>query len=369
MNILIAEDDGVTRLRIAKFLKKWKHRVSAAPDGGKAFEMFSADDQDIVITDWEMPEMNGPELIKAIRANPFKPYVYIIMLTSRGDKKDILEGLFDIGADDYVVKPFDPDELQARISVGERTVRLERRLRRYNKTLEEEVRQKTKEIRETQEEVIHRLLTALEERSDETGLHVRRMTEFSILLARANGWTETRIDNLSLATPMHDVGKIGVPDHILLKPGRLTDAEFEIIKTHTTIGGRILGNSESPMLQMARDIALSHHERWDGTGYPNGICETAIPESARIVAIADSFDALSNDRVYRKALPEKEVLHIMSEGRGSHYDPFLYDMFMDMLPDFRRILAEYAAAYRPPMPAGNKKMTDEEISKLIKASG
>ncbi len=339
MNILVAEDDKLTRTRLARFLEKWGHEVTAVENGREALELFRERPVDLVISDWMMPAMDGPELVRHVRSSS-GPFVYVILLTSRGDKNDIVSGLFDIGVDDYVVKPFDPDELRARISVGERTVRLERRLRDYGRGLEQVVREQTRVIRETQEETIVKLLTALETRDHETGGHVRRIALYGERLAEAAGWTAAQRDDLRLAAPMHDIGKIGVPDQILLKPGRLTDDEFEVIKTHTTIGGRIFSDAAYPMLQMAHDIALFHHERWDGGGYPSGLRNGKIPESARIVALADVYDALGTDRVYRKALPQSEVLALMAEGRGSHFDPYLYDRFMELLPDMRTVLRE-----------------------------
>jgi putative two-component system response regulator len=339
VNILIAEDDKLTRTRLARFLERWGHAVTAAADGAAALESFRTQAVDLVITDWMMPEMDGPDLVRHIRGGR-KPFAYIILLTSRSDKRDIISGLFDIGADDYVVKPFDPDELRARLSVGERTVALERRLREYSQGLEAVVRKQTRLIRETQEETIVKLLTALESRDHETGGHVRRIALYSERLAQSAGWTASRVDDLRLAAPMHDIGKIGVPDQILLKPARLTPDEFEIIKSHTTIGGRIFANAAYPMLQMARDIALFHHERWVGDGYPTGLRNGRIPEAARIVSLVDVFDALSTDRVYRKALPESEVLRLMREGRDAHFDPHLFDQFMEQWSEMRTILKE-----------------------------
>ncbi len=339
MNILIAEDDLITRHRLEKFLTRWGNRVMAAPNGAQALSHFLSEDTDLVITDWMMPEMEGPELVQHIRRSG-KPFVYVILLTSKGEKADVIAGLHDIGADDYIVKPFDPDELQARLSVGERMVRLERELREHSENLEKIVRRQTRMIRETQEETIVKLLTALESRDQETGGHVRRISLFSAVLAEAAGWSKSEMDDLRLSAPMHDIGKIGVPDRILCKPGPLTSSEFDIIKTHTTVGGKILGESDFPMLQMAHDIALCHHEHWNGAGYPSGISGERIPKSARIVALVDVFDALSNDRVYRRASPEAEVLSIMHAGRGSHFDPYYYDLFVTKLPEFRHILRE-----------------------------
>jgi len=341
LNILIAEDDAITLRRLQHFLEKWDHHVITAVNGADALEKFLDQDVELVITDWMMPEMDGMELVRRIRSGgKDKPYVYTILLTSRGEKEDVVKGLSEVGVDDYVVKPFEPDELRARLSVGERTVRLERTLREYGKGLEKIVRMQTRLIRKTQEETILRLLTALESRDEETGGHVRRIGLFSAHLANEAGWTREEVEDIRLAAPMHDIGKIGVPDAILQKEGPLTADEFEVIKSHTNIGGQILGDSEFPMLQMAHEIALYHHERWDGGGYPEDRKGEDIPIAARIVALVDVYDALSQDRVYRKACPLEEVLENMRKSRGSHFDPEYFDLFLDSIPDFRRIAAE-----------------------------
>lgn len=341
MNILIAEDEPVTRRRLQHFLEKWGHRVIDAKDGLDALEKFLSQDVDLVITDWMMPEMDGLELTRHVRSHgKDKPYVYTILLTSKSDKEDVVLALSETGVDDYVVKPFEPDELRARIGVGERTVNLERRLRTYGEGLEKIVRKQTRMIRQTQEETIHRLMTALEKRDEETGGHVRRIGLFSAYLAEVAGWPADKVDDLRLAAPMHDIGKIGVPDAILRKEGPLSDSEFDTIKTHTIIGGQILEGSEFPMLQMACDIALHHHEHWVGGGYPSNLEGTQIPEVARIVSIVDVYDALSQDRVYRKAASANEVLKTMEAERGTHFDPLFYDLFVKSIPEFERIAVE-----------------------------
>lgn len=342
MNVLIAEDEAITRKRLQHFIEKWGHRVIPAENGQEALEEYLNQSIDMVITDWMMPKMDGVELARQLRGHSNnKAYVYIMLLTAKGEKEDKITGLSDAGVDDYVVKPFDPDELRARVAVGERTVRLERTLREYSEGLEKIARRQTRIIRKTQEETIYRLLSALESRDEETGGHVRRIALFSAKLAEKLGWPDKMIEDLLLAAPMHDIGKIGVPDRILQKKGRLTPDEYEIIKTHAAIGGEILKNSEFPMIQLACEIAQNHHEKWDGSGYPNGLEGEGIPESARIVALVDVYDALSNDRVYRKALPRDEVLTIMAQGRGSHFDPQIYDLFIDSLPEFNRIAGEH----------------------------
>lgn len=341
MNILVAEDDTISRRRLIHFLEKWSHNVLPAKDGREALALFIENDVDLVITDWMMPEMDGLGLVRQIyQYVEEKPYVYVILLTSKGDKKDVIQALSEKGVDDYITKPFDPGELQARVGVGERTVKLERALKEYSLGLEKIVQKQTLVIRQTKEETIYRLLAALETRDDETGGHVRRIALLSALMAEALGWSENDSEDLRLASPMHDIGKIGVPDAILRKPGPLTEAEFEIMKTHTTIGARILAGSEFAMLRMAHDVALSHHEKWSGAGYPEGLAGENIPEAGRIVALVDVYDALSHDRVYHKAVSEADVLKLMREGRGTHFDPRMFDQFMALLPQIRKIKAE-----------------------------
>lgn len=341
MNILIAEDDAITLSQICHFLEKWNHHVITAKDGMEALEKFLSVDVDIVLTDWNMPKMDGLELVRHISKHSHdKPYVYVIFLTSRCDKDDVVAALSEEGVDDYLVKPFNPDEMMARIGVGQRTVRLERALKEYGQGLEKIVQKQTRVIRETQEETIYRLLTALETRDEETGGHVRRIALSSAFMAEALGWEADKIEDLRLAAPMHDIGKIGVPDAILQKPGKLTAQEFRIMKTHTTIGGQILAGSHYRMLQIAHDIAVSHHEKWNGNGYPKGLAGENIPLAGRILAVVDVFDALSHDRVYHKTEPEENVLRIMQEGRGSHFDPKLYDLFLELLPKVRVAAAE-----------------------------
>jgi len=338
LNILIAEDDSITRHKLQHFLEKWHHNVIPCENGLYALENFLSMEVDMVITDWMMPEMDGLQLVEHIRSRGRdKPYVYTILLTSKGEKKDIIKGLSEGGVDDYVIKPFDPGELRARLSVGERILRLERTLRDYGEGLEKIVRKQTSIIRKTQEETILRLMSALQSKDEETGGHVRRIGLYSAYIAEAAGWSKQQVEDIRLAAPMHDIGKIGVPDAILHKKGPLTDHEFEIIKTHSRMGGQILGDSEYPMLQMAQDIALYHHEKWDGTGYPKHLSGKDIPTAARIVAVVDVYDALSHDRVYRKALPEEKVMQIMEEGKGSHFDPVFYELFAQSIPIFKMI--------------------------------
>ena len=212
--------------------------------------------------------------------------------------------------------------------------------------LEEEVRSRTRQIREREEEIALRLVCAADTRDDgETGSHIRRLGLYSELMARRLGWPQDQVDEIRIAAPMHDIGKIGIPDSILRKPGKLDDAEFRVMKRHSEIGGRILSNSQSSLVQMAREIALGHHEKWDGTGYPNGLAGEAIPVSARIVAIVDVFDALIHERVYKRGISIERALEIMREGSGKHFDPQLFDLFFEL----RNEMAEIAKDFSDPL--------------------
>lgn len=232
-------------------------------------------------------------------------------------------------------------------SVSNRQERVERLVEQRTqriRILDEQLRQsqeaKVTAIRRAQEETIHRLVTASLCRDEETGMHIKRTGLLSEALARAAGWSESDAEIIRLAAPMHDVGKIGIPDAVLRKPGKLTPAEYDIMKTHTLIGAKMLEGSQSSILIMAHDIALNHHERWDGSGYPQGLSGQAIPEAARILSIVDVFDALSHDRVYRKELPDDEVLQLMSEGAGTQFDPALLAMFFAHYDELRHIAQE-----------------------------
>jgi len=212
-----------------------------------------------------------------------------------------------------------------------------------NRVLEDEVRKQTSEIRAREEEIALRLVCAADSRDDgETGSHIRRLGLYSELIARHLGWNDADAEEIRIAAPMHDIGKIGIPDHILKKPGQLTNSEFDIMKLHPEIGGRILSNSDTPLVQMARDICLGHHEKWDGSGYPRGLAGNNIPISARIVAIVDVFDALIHKRVYKNEMPVDQAIALMQEGRGTHFDPDLLDLFVKLREKMTEIAFDYS---------------------------
>ena len=245
------------------------------------------------------------------------------------------------GAFGYTIKPFERNEFIINIfnALERRRIILEHE--DYERHLEQEVRDRTEDIRNREEQIALHLISASGYRDEETGQHIKRIGLYGAILAKKIGWSQEMIDYIRVAGPMHDVGKIGIPDEILRKPGKLSPEEFAIIQQHPQIGAQILEDSSIPLLQMAHEIALYHHEKWDGSGYPHGLKNDAIPVSAQIVALVDVYDALSNDRVYRAALPEEKVISIMQEGSGRHFNPQMFESFLQVLSALREILSAH----------------------------
>lgn len=278
-----------------------------------------------------MPELNGFQVmgqLKIIHQHAFLP---ILVLTSEDDRETRLRAL-ESGAKDFLLKPFDRVEVLMRIRNLLEASLLNKTVSQQKASLEETVRIRTQELRETQLEAVHRLARAAEHRDNETGAHIIRMAHFSVALGRAAGMTEEECDVLFHATSIHDVGKLEIPDRILLKPGKLDHEEFEIMKQHTVIGAQLLSNSHSPVLQMGELIALTHHEKWDGSGYPNRLAGKDIPLVGRICGIADGFDALSSKRCYKDAWPLDKTLKEVHSLAGKQFDPHLVDLFNELLP-------------------------------------
>jgi putative two-component system response regulator len=338
MRILVAEDQALARLILTSHLSNWGHEVVETADGQEALDYISGapDEIDMLITDWSMPRLDGLELSQMVR-NLYSSsnYIYIILLTSHGEFSDRIRGFAQGGVDDYIVKPFEEAELLHRIKVANRIIMAERQLHLHNQDLEAVVRRQTETIRQTQEEIITRLFSALESRDQETGHHVRRIGVISAKLGGYLGWSQDEVDAIQAAAPLHDVGKIGIQDKVLLKRDRLTEAEWQIIRSHTLIGANILANSQNHIIRLAEMIALRHHENWDGTGYPDGLKGGEIPLVARVVSVADVYDALMADRVYRKGLPEEEVLKILQYECGRKFDPEVGRVFLRNIDDIR----------------------------------
>ena len=279
-----------------------------------------------------MPGCNGFEVMEGLQRVQGDDYLPILVLSAQRDDKTRLRAL-ESGAKDFVNKPFEATEILARIGNMLEVRLLHIQARDQNKTLEEKVAERTQKLEKTRMEVIHRLGRAAEFRDNETGLHVIRMSRFSQRLAQQIGLPDDECDLILNASPMHDIGKIGIPDRILLKPGKLTEAEWEIMKTHSEIGAKLLSGSESRLMQTAETIAMTHQERWDGSGYPLGLKGKEIPLVGRIIAVADVFDALTSERPYKKAWPVDDSASEIIKKSGVHFDPEIVSAFKETLPD------------------------------------
>ncbi|MDD3353965.1 HD domain-containing phosphohydrolase [Zoogloea sp.] len=295
---------------------------------------------DLIIVDYMMPDLNGIELIKSVRAHHPADVVPILMVTAAHEKEIRYQSL-TAGANDFLTKPIDRNEFDPRVRTMLALRHSHTRLRHWNDDLQVAVVSKTAEIVTRERETISRLARAAEFRDPETGAHILRMAYYSKLIAEQIGMETELCERLLTAAPMHDVGKVGTPDHILLKPGRLTDEEMEIMKRHATIGHDILKGSSSPMIQMAAEIALSHHEKYDGSGYPERLSGEAIPLVGRIVAVADVFDALTSARPYKPAWDLERAVGFMKEARGTHFDPLCLDAFFERWDEVLAIRGRY----------------------------
>ena len=324
--VLVIEDEAPNRLIVRGALEN-EFEVFEAEDGQAGLAILKKTPPDIIILDIRMPRMDGFEFLQQFRTfDPAYKTIPILVLTGSTEYQTRLKAL-SLGATDFITKPFDLHELRLR-------VRNNYELKRYRDHLEELVEERTLELRDayaalkqTQILILQKLGRAAEFRDDETGQHIRRMASYSKIIAETMGLPRDLCEMIYLAAPMHDIGKIGIPDGVLLKPGRLLPGEFEIMKRHTIIGAEILKGTHNALLEMGCRLALYHHEKWDGTGYPEGLKGNAIPIEARIVACADVFDALTSNRIYRPAWPIRRAIDYILKGSGSHFDPQIVEAF------------------------------------------
>lgn len=335
-DVMIVDDDTHVRGLLTRWLRGEGWTCFAAEGAAQALKLLEDLPVHIVVSDINMPDRSGVWLLDRIKSR--FPDTQVIMLTGNGETRTAIDSLTK-GASAYLLKPIERGELffQIRQAQERRQLMLERAQRL--EILEMRVREQTLAIRSANEETIHRLLSAAAYRDEETGSHIRQTGLLSEVLALAAGWSAADAEELRTAAPMHDIGKIGIPDTILLKQGRLTVTEFEVMKQHTTIGARMLDGSTFSVIQLGQSIALSHHERWDGCGYPHGISGASIPEAARILSIVDVYDALSHDRVYRKALSEEHVVTLMRRGMGTQFDPTLLAIFFAVFDQIQEVAA------------------------------
>jgi putative two-component system response regulator len=356
LQTVLVVDDAETNVAYLVDVLSDDYDVSVAMDGPTALEEADLRPPDLILLDIIMPGMDGYEVCRRLKAHPVTCEIPVIFL-SAVDQATAKSRGFEAGAVDYVTKPFNVAELQARVRTHLALRRATRALQRQNDILEEMVIARTREIELTRDVTFHALATLVDCRSPETGAHIHRTRAYVQALAQRlcgdPGYPALMdleyVQLLHKASPLHDIGKVGVPDHILLKPGRLSPDEFDVIKQHTTFGrdALLLPEAElgtSRFLGVARELIYSHHERWDGGGYPEGLRGDAIPLPGRLMALADVYDALISARVYKPAIPHEEALEIMEQGIGTHFDPNLGDTFMRCHEEFRAIAARHADA-------------------------
>ncbi len=339
---LLVVDDEPANLKLLSLMLRTEgyQRVELVQDPRQVVASFRLERPDLILLDINMPHLDGYAVMAQLKAlgEPLMPP--IVVLTAQSGEDFLLRALQG-GATDFLSKPFNRRELMARVHNVLMAHLAHRMLHDHNEVLDQLVRQRTHELHASRLDLVRRLGRASEYRDNETGQHILRMSHASAQLARRAGWSEEAVDLMLNASPMHDVGKIGIPDGILLKRGALTDDERVVMQRHTLIGADILSGSDTPLLEMARDIALYHHERWDGSGYPRGLAGKEIPEAARIVAIADVFDALTSERPYKRCWPLEDALAYMQDQAGHHFDPELLTLFVGCISEMRTICARF----------------------------
>lgn len=340
--ILIVDDQPSNVLLMEKMLQADGYsNVHSTTDPRQAVRLYAEHPFDLVLLDLNMPHLDGFGVMQQIKALEPEGYVPVLVLTAQPDLKTRVRAL-ETGARDFLTKPFDRLEVLTRIRNMLEVRLMHQQILDQNRLLEQKVMERTRELADTRFEVIRRLGRAAEYRDNETGLHIIRMSKYSQLLAQAAGMDEQQIELLLNASPMHDIGKIGIPDNILLKPGKLDENEWAIMKTHPAIGAEILSGHSSELMGMASQIALTHHEKWDGSGYPNGLKGDEIPLVGRMVAICDVFDALTTARPYKNAWPVDEAISYISDNSGKHFDPGLVRLCPDILPAILEVRERYA---------------------------
>ena len=336
--ILIVDDQESNLLLLQKLLQSAGYpNLLTVSDPTEVSDLYLAFRPDLLLLDLHMPKLDGFEVMALLRAAIRDDYLPILVLTADVTQPTRLRAL-EMGAKDFLTKPFDQVEVVTRIRNMLEVRLLHNRLKEQNAILEQKVRDRTQELVETRLEIIHRLGRAAEYRDKGTGLHILRISHISAALGRAAGLQTERREVIMSASPMHDIGKIGIPDSILLKQGKLDSEEWEVMKTHTTIGAELLSGHDSVLMAAAARIALTHHERWDGNGYPQGMAGEDIPIEGRIVALSDVFDALLSERPYKKAWPIEAAVQEIDALKGKAFDPVLVEALHRGLPEIQEIV-------------------------------
>ncbi|BEU96676.1 two-component system response regulator [Acidovorax sp. DW039] len=353
---VLVVDDTPDNLSLMSGLLRADYKVKLAPSGERALQIVAGESKpDLILLDIMMPDMDGYEVLRRLQFNPETEDIPVIFLTAMSASEDETVGL-ELGAVDYITKPINPAITLARVRNHLLLKRARDVLAHHNHFLEQEVARRTREVAELQDVTIRAMASLAETRDNETGNHIRRTQHYVEALARKlqthprfrDELTEAAIEMIFKSAPLHDIGKVGIPDRILLKPGKLTPEEFEIMKTHTNLGLEAILAAEkdtshsNPFFRYAKEITYSHQEKWDGSGYPEGLVGNTIPLSARLMAVADVYDALISERVYKPAYSHEAAVQIILDGRGSHFDPDMVDAFMALSEDFRAIALRFA---------------------------
>jgi len=363
---ILVVDDTPDNLKLMSGLLKEYYKVKIANSGKNALEIAQSEiPPDLILLDIMMPEMDGYTVCFHLKANPNTAHIPVIFLTAKTEVTDETKG-FELGAVDYITKPISPPIVLSRVKTHLAMKKMQDFLSDQNSFLESEVSKRTAEVNAIQDVTIHAMASLAETRDSDTGNHIRRTQQYVKVLAEklrdnprfSHFLDDKNIEMLFKSAPLHDIGKVGIPDKILLKPGKFTDEEFEIMKTHTTLGRNAILQAEKelglevPFLKCAKEIAYYHQEKWDGSGYPTGLAGNDIPISARLMAVADVYDALISRRVYKTGMPHEKAVQIISEGKNTHFDPDMVDMFIELQDEFKAIAARFADS-------------DEDIAKKV----
>ena len=345
---ILIVDDEINNIELQKaYLEPYNYKVLTASNGEEALKTVSRNNIDLILLDVMMPGKNGFTVTKHLKSNEETRVIPVILVTALTEKAERVKGI-KAGCDDFISKPVDSSELLARVRSLLKVKAYNDHLRNYEQELETEVAKRTRELNaalvmleETALETIHRLAAAAECRDQYTGSHILRMSRYAEAIARKMGLDSGFVKALLYAASMHDIGKIGIPDKILMKPGKLDTKEWAIMQQHSVIGAKILNGSKQDYMKLAEEIALTHHEKWDGTGYPQGLRGEHIPISGRIVAVADVFDALISERPYKPSLSTRESFTIIKNERGTHFDPDIIDAFIGIKQEILSIVEQY----------------------------